>query len=186
MKTCVGSTWCRFGTRDAMNMGIRIERTFENLWTPAKVKMAVNGCPRNCAESLVKDVGLIAVDTAWQIYVGGNGGVHVRKAELLATVETDDEAIDVIAAFLQHYREEATYGERTSVWCERVGIATLIERVVDDRERRAALVERMKKALGHRVDPWKEHVSRVRAREPSAVREYTRVSLPIFAGPDAE
>jgi nitrite reductase (NADH) large subunit len=183
VKTCVGSTWCRFGTRDSMDMGIRIERTFENLWTPAKVKMAVNGCPRNCAESLIKDVGLIAVDTAWQIWVGGNGGVHVRKAELLATVETDDEAIEIVGAFLQHYREEATYGERTSVWCERVGIGVLIENVVDDRERRRGLFERVQKALAHRVDPWKDAVRKLGERDGGAVREYTRVSLPIYAEP---
>ena len=186
VKTCVGSTWCRYGTRDALNVGIRIERHFENLWTPAKVKMAVNGCPRNCAESLIKDVGLIAVDTAWQIHVGGNGGVHVRKAELLATVETDDEAIEVIGAFLQHYREEATYGERTSVWCERVGVEALIARVVDDRENRHALFERVTKALAHRVDPWLERVEKLREREAGTVREFSRISLPIYTGAAAE
>jgi nitrite reductase (NADH) large subunit len=186
VKTCVGSTWCRYGTRDAMNMGIRIERTFENLWTPAKVKMAVNGCPRNCAESLIKDVGLIAVDTAWQIHVGGNGGVHVRKAELLATVETDDDAVEIVGAFLQHYREEAAYGERTSVWCERVGIATLVERIADDRERRRALFERVSKALAHRVDPWKDTVQKLGAHEAGAVREFTHVSLPMYTRSAAE
>jgi nitrite reductase (NADH) large subunit len=177
VKTCVGSTYCRYGTRDAMGMGIRIERTFENLWTPAKVKMAVNGCPRNCAESLIKDVGLIAADTAWQIHVGGNGGVHVRKAELLATVESDDETIEIVGAFLQHYREEATYGERTSVWCEKVGIGVLVERIVDDLERRRALFARISKALEHRVDPWKDKVKKLAARESATVREYR--SLPI-------
>ncbi|MCH8859322.1 MAG: NAD(P)/FAD-dependent oxidoreductase, partial [Proteobacteria bacterium] len=101
VKTCVGSDFCRFGTRDSMGLGIRIEKTFENLWTPAKVKMAVNACPRNCAESLIKDVGLIAVDQAWEIYVGGNGGTKIREAELLCTVESDDEALQIIAAFLQ-------------------------------------------------------------------------------------
>ncbi len=165
-----------------MDMGIRIERTFENLWTPAKVKMAVNGCPRNCAESLIKDVGLIAVDTAWQIWVGGNGGVHVRKAELLATVETDDEAVEVIGAFLQHYREEATYGERTSVWCERVGIGALIERVVDDREGRGGLFERALRALAHRVDPWRDKVERLGGREAGTVREFSHLSLPVYRG----
>jgi nitrite reductase (NADH) large subunit len=185
VKTCVGSTWCRYGTRDAMGFGIRVERTFENLWTPAKVKMAVNGCPRNCAESLVKDVGLIAVDTAWQIHVGGNGGVHVRKAELLATVEGDDEAIEIIGAFLQLYREEATYGERTSVWCERVGMPELVARVVDDRDARRALFERVQRALAGRVDPWKENVEKLDGREEGAVREFTRVSLPVVASPPA-
>jgi nitrite reductase (NADH) large subunit len=183
VKTCVGSTWCRYGTRDAMGMGIRIERTFENLWTPAKVKMAVNGCPRNCAESLIKDVGLIAADTAWQIYVGGNGGVHVRTAELLATVDTDDEAIEIIGAFLQHYREEATWNERTSVWCERVGIDRLIANVVDDVALRRALFTRIEKALARRVDPWRERVQKLGSRDAAATREYTRVALPVVTEP---
>lgn len=180
VKTCVGNTYCRFGTRDSMGMGIRIEREFENLWTPAKVKMAVNACPRNCAESLIKDVGLIAVDKAWEIYVGGNGGVKIRSAELLASVETDDEAIELIAAFLQLYREEANYNERTSVWCERVGIEAIRREVVEDRERRAELAARMNRALTGRVDPWSDRVRRVLEGDAEMVREFTPLaSVPV-------
>lgn len=177
VKTCVGSQWCRFGTRDAIGMGIRIEKTFENLWTPAKVKMAVNGCPRNCAESLVKDVGLIAVDTAWEIYVGGNGGVRVRTGELLTTVDTDDEAIEMIAAFLQLYREEANYNERTSVWCEHVGMEYIRQWVVDDKESRRRLAARLYKALEHRADPWRERVRKIHEGNPEVTREYSALAV---------
>ncbi|UJR87141.1 Hypothetical protein I5071_92420 [Sandaracinus amylolyticus] len=179
VKTCVGSTWCRFGTRDSMGFGIRIERTFENLWTPAKVKMAVNACPRNCAESLVKDVGLIAGETEWEIYVGGNGGIKVRTAELLAKVETDDEAMDLIAAFLQLYREDATYGERTAHWVERVGIESIRKRVVDDLENRAALVDRMEEALDARVEPWRERVTKLESGDEEMEREFAPLRLKL-------
>jgi nitrite reductase (NADH) large subunit len=177
VKTCVGSDWCRFGTRDSIGMGIRIEKTFENLWTPAKVKMAVNGCPRNCAESLVKDVGLIAVDTAWEIYVGGNGGVRVRTAELLCTVEDEDEAIDVIGAFLQLYREEANYNERTAVWCEHVGMEYVRQRVVEDKDGRRRLVDRIQKALQNRADPWKDRVRKMHEGNADVMREYAPLAV---------
>lgn len=176
VKTCVGSDYCRFGTRDSMGLGIRIERMFENLWTPAKVKMAVNACPRNCAESLIKDVGLIGVEKAWEIYVGGNGGVKVRSAELLAAVETDDEALELIAAFLQLYREDANYNERTSVWCERVGIEWLRREVVEKPERRAELALRMQRALDGRVDPWMERARRAREGDPETLNEFTTLA----------
>ena len=179
VKTCVGSTWCRYGTRDAMALGARIERTFETLWTPAKVKMAVNACPRNCAESLIKDVGLIAADRTWEIYVGGNGGVKVRQAELLCTVETDDQAIETIAAFIQLYREEASYGERTSHYLERVGLAEVRRRVVEDGEGRRGLVERMTRALAGRRDPWRERVEKLARGDEETAREYAPVSLPL-------
>lgn len=179
VKTCVGSDYCRFGTRDSMGMGIRIERMFENLWTPAKVKMAVNACPRNCAESLIKDVGLIAVEKAWEIYVGGNGGVRVRQAELLDVVESDEETLELIAAFLQLYREEANYNERTSVWCERVGIEAIRKEVVENPERRAELAGRMNRALEGRVDPWRHRVDRAKQGDPETLHEFT----PLTASP---
>ncbi len=178
VKTCVGSTFCRFGTRDSIGLGIRIERTFENLWTPAKVKMAVNGCPRNCAESLIKDVGLIAVDKAWEIYVGGNGGVHVRTGDLLATVEDDDEAIEIIAAFLQLYREQGDYNQRTSAWVEKMGIEWVRAQVIDDVENRKSLAERMNQALANRVDPWRDRVERLKTGDPEYSREFISLATP--------
>lgn len=181
VKTCVGSTWCRFGTRDSMAFGVRIERAFENLWTPAKVKMGVNACPRNCAESLIKDVGLIAGDRVWDIYVGGNGGVKVRQADLLCSVDSDDEALAIIGAFLQLYREEASYGERTSHFVEEVGVAAIRRRVVDDRDERRALVERLERALARRVDPWRERVDKLAGGDEVLRREFAPVSLKVVA-----
>ena len=181
VKTCVGSDFCRFGTRDSVGLGIRIEKTFEGLWTPAKVKMAVNACPRNCAESLIKDVGLIAVDLAWEIYVGGNGGVKVRVGERLCSVEDDDEVLEIIAAFLQVYREEADYNQRTSAWCAAVGIDYLRERVVEDTSSRAELVARMKKALAYCDDPWRMNARKLKERDPEVLREYR--PLDISTGP---
>lgn len=87
--------------------------------------MAVSACPRNCAESGIKDVGIVGVEGAWEIYVGGNGGVDLRSAELLCKVATNEEVMETISAFLQYYREQATYLERTSHWIERVGLESI-------------------------------------------------------------
>ncbi len=181
VKTCVGSTWCRFGTRDSMAMGVRIEHAFENLWTPAKVKMGVNACPRNCAESLIKDVGLIAGDKVWEIYVGGNGGVKVRQADLLCSVESDDEAMQIIGAFLQLYREEANYGDRTSAFVEAWGVAEIRRRIVDDVDGRRALVERLERALARRFDPWRERVQKLAGGDEATRREFAPLSLKVVA-----
>lgn len=155
VKTCVGSTFCRFGTQDSIGMGIRLEKAFERLNTPAKVKLAVSGCPRNCAEATIKDFGVVAIDGGWELYVGGNGGVKVRAAELLGTVKTEDEVEEWTAAYLQYYRENAQWNERTSVWIERVGLETIRE-ALENKENRLALGERIRKTLSRTVDPWKE------------------------------
>jgi nitrite reductase (NADH) large subunit len=157
VKTCVGETYCRFGTADSMGMGIELERRFERLNTPAKVKMAVSGCPRNCAESGIKDLGVVAIDGGWELYAGGNGGVKVRAGDLLATVKTEEEVITYTEAYLQYYRESGIYGERTSEWVKRVGIEKIRETVMDA-DKRAALCARMDEALSVTKDPWKEAV----------------------------
>ncbi|WP_127534330.1 nitrite reductase large subunit NirB [Paenibacillus kobensis] len=162
VKTCVGNTFCRFGTQDSIGMGIELEKKFERLWMPAKFKMAVNGCPRNCAEAEIKDFGVIGNEGGWEIYVGGNGGIKVRKAELLCKVKTDDELMEIAAAFIQLYRESGKYGERTSEWIERVGLEAVIREVVEDKERRAALTARMEQALEGLHDPWREVVEQER------------------------
>ncbi|HLA79561.1 MAG TPA: nitrite reductase large subunit NirB [Vicinamibacteria bacterium] len=174
VKTCVGSAYCRFGTRDSLDLGIRLERAFEGLWMPAKVKMGVAGCPRNCAESLIKDVGLLGTERGWQIQVGGNGGTEVRQAELLASVEGNEEVVELVGAFLQLYREQADYGERTSRWCSRLGIEEIRRRVVEDVSNRRALLARLEPALSSRVDPWRERVQGLRTRESGVRREYER------------
>jgi nitrite reductase (NADH) large subunit len=175
VKTCVGSTFCRFGTQDSIAMGIRIEKEFERLNTPAKVKLAVSGCPRNCAEATIKDFGVVAIDGGWELHVGGNGGVHVRATDLLCVVKTEDEVVEWAGAFLQYYRENAAWNERTSVWIERVGLDA-VKRALANEEDRKALYARAKQALRQTVDPWKQIVSDRELRknfeplpEPSAI-----------------
>jgi nitrite reductase (NADH) large subunit len=157
VKTCVGSDYCRFGTADAMGMGIKLEKRFERLNTPAKVKMAVSGCPRNCAESVIKDLGVVAIDGGWELYAGGNGGVRVRAGDLLVTIKTEQEVIEYTEAYLQYYRENANYGERTSEWVKRVGIEPIRE-VIMDADKRNELCERMDLALSVTTDPWKQAI----------------------------
>ncbi|GIQ68790.1 NAD(P)/FAD-dependent oxidoreductase [Xylanibacillus composti] len=155
VKTCVGSTWCRFGTQDSIQMGIDLEKKFQRMNTPAKVKMAVSGCPRNCAEATIKDYGVVAIDGGWEIYVGGNGGTDVRAADSLVRVKTSEEVIEWSGAYWQYYRENANYNERTSKWIERVGIDA-IKQALAKPEDRKALFERLDKALSLIEDPWKE------------------------------
>lgn len=156
VKTCVGSLFCRFGTQDSIAMGIKIEKKFERLWMPAKFKMAVNGCPRNCAESGTKDLGIVGNEGGWEIYAGGNGGIKLRGADLLCKVKTDEELMEIVGAFIQFYRETGKYGERTSEWVERIGLDEIKRAVVDDPENRKALNERVEIALQQTADPWKQ------------------------------
>ncbi|WP_282171487.1 nitrite reductase large subunit NirB [Cytobacillus firmus] len=158
VKTCVGEQFCRFGTQDSMGIGIALEKKFEGLQTPHKVKMAVSACPRSCAESGFKDIGFIGIDGGWEIYVGGNGGTHVRGGDLLYKVKTDNELMEVTGAYLQYYRETANYLERTSAWVERVGLAH-VQSVLDDNEKRKELNSRMDEALSVHKDPWKEIIN---------------------------
>ena len=130
VKTCVGTEFCRFGVQDAMSTGIELERRLENLYTPHKTKMGVTGCPRNCAEVTVKDVGLVGQEGSWQVVVGGAAGKHVRKADLLITVETTDEAIEAALLFFQYYRENGNYLERTYDFVERLGIERIRKETV--------------------------------------------------------
>ncbi len=155
VKTCVGSEWCRFGTQDSTAMGVKLEQITWGAWTPHKVKMAVSGCPRNCAEATIKDFGVVAVESGWEIHIGGNGGVKVRVTDLLCKVTTMEEVLEHCAAFLQLYREEARYLERTAPWVERVGPSHVRSRIVDDADARQALAERFRQAQRHaQVDPW--------------------------------
>ena len=164
VKTCVGKQFCRFGTQDSTKLGIELEKKFERLKTPHKVKMAVSACPRNCAESGIKDVGIVGVEGGWEIYVGGNGGTHLRAGDLLCTVQTEEEVIEITGAFLQYYRESANYLERTSKWVERVGLEHIRE-VIFDLETRRQLLERLEKALAATKDPWKEIVENKEIQE---------------------
>jgi nitrite reductase (NADH) large subunit len=165
VKTCVGTKFCRFGLGDAIDVGIELERAMEGLHTPHKVKSAVAGCPRNCSEAYVKDIGLVAVEGGWELYVGGASGASVRKGDLLAKVETDAEAIRLALAFLQHYRERGDHLERTYGYLERVGIEAVREAVLEP-EAQAGLLERFAIAKAAcDPDPWRERATPVHARQ---------------------
>ena len=157
VKTCVGAAFCRFGTQDSMGMGIELEKRFERLDTPHKVKMGVSACPRNCAESGIKDVGIVGLDGGWEIYVGGNGGTDLRAGDLLCKVKTEEEVLEMTGAYLQYYRETALYLERTSQWIERVGIDHVID-VLEDRVKRDELNERMNQTLARYEEPWQQAI----------------------------
>jgi nitrite reductase (NADH) large subunit len=155
VKTCVGKTWCRFGTQDSTTMGIDLEKMTWGSWTPHKFKLAVSGCPRNCAEATIKDFGVVCVDSGYELHVGGNGGVKVRATDFLCAVKTPEEVKEYCAAFLQVYREEAHYLERTAPWVERIGLAYVKKRVVEDAVGRRALAERFRHSQEFaQVDPW--------------------------------
>ncbi len=171
VKTCVGSEWCRFGTQDSTQMGIDLEKVFFKMWAPHKVKLAVSGCPRNCAEVAIKDVGIIGVDSGWEIYVGGNGGIKTEVAQFLVKVKTTDEVLEYAGAFLQLYREEARYLDRTVHYMERVGLDYVKKKILDDAEGRRALYERLIFALSVEKDPWIE-----RAREGKLAHEFETVA----------
>ena len=156
VKTCVGSEWCRFGTQDSTQMGKDLERALWRMYAPHKVKLAVSGCPRNCAESGIKDVGVIGVDSGWEIYVGGNGGIKTEVAQFLVKLKTPAEVLEYSGAFLQLYREEGWYLERTVHYVNRVGLDTVKKKILDDAAGRLALWERLQFSLDGEPDPWFE------------------------------
>ncbi|MHB8252283.1 MAG: nitrite reductase large subunit NirB [Acidiferrobacter sp.] len=156
VKSCVGTEFCRFGVQDSTRLAIELEKGLERMWAPHKVKLAASGCPRNCAESTIKDFGVIGVDSGWELYVGGNGGIKVRVADLLCKVKTHEEVMEFAKAFLQLYREQAQYLERTAPWVERVGLESIKARIVENHEQRRNLAARMDFALAQEKDPWAE------------------------------
>ena len=160
VKTCVGTDWCRFGTQDSTGLGIRIEKFMWGSWTPAKVKMAVSGCPRNCAEATCKDVGVICVDSGFEIHFAGAAGLDIKGTEVLGLVKTEDEALEAIVALTQMYREQARYLERIYKWAKRIGLDEVRRQIMADPERRKAYFDRF--VFSQRfaqVDPWSERVS---------------------------
>jgi len=157
VKTCVGTEFCRFGTQDSTAAGIEMERRFEQLYTPHKVKMAAVGCPRNCAEATVKDIGLVGVEGGWQVVVGGAAGKSVRKADLLTTVETTAAALEAAELFFQYYREHANYLERTYDFVERLGIEQVRKETVYAPDAvRHGLLDRLRKSKARARDAWQE------------------------------
>ncbi|MGD8592264.1 MAG: nitrite reductase large subunit NirB [Gammaproteobacteria bacterium] len=160
VKTCVGKEWCRFGTQNSTALGIELERVTWGSWMPHKFKMAVSGCPRNCAEATIKDFGVVCVDSGYELHVGGNGGVKVRATDLLCKVSTEAEVIEYSAAFAQLYRENAHYLERTAPWLERVGLSYVKQQIVENSENRKQLHKRFMQSQQYaQKDPWAERAS---------------------------
>ena len=154
VKTCVGSEWCRFGTQNSTLMGQQLERDLWRMYSPHKVKLAVSGCPRNCAEAGIKDVGIIGVDSGWEMYVGGNGGIKTEVAHFFVKLKTHEEVLEYAGAFLQLYREEGWYLERTVHYVSRVGLEHVKKHVLEDAEQRRALYERLQFAMMDVADGW--------------------------------
>lgn len=173
-KSCIGSEYCRYGVGDSMGLAVQIEQRFRGIESPAKLKLATAGCPRNCSEAMVKDVGAVAVEGGkWEIYVGGAAGAHVRKGDLLCTVDSGELVIRLAGRFMQYYREHAKYKERTYTFVERVGIDRLRAVIVDDSEGLAeALDAAMQASVEATVDPWLE-------REEPKTNNQFRYQLPV-------
>ncbi|PUE30072.1 nitrite reductase large subunit [Limnohabitans sp. JirII-29] len=157
VKTCVGSEWCRMGTQDSTQMGKDLERAMWRMYAPHKVKFAVSGCPRNCAEAGIKDVGIIGVDSGWEMYIAGNGGIKTEVAHFFTKVKTAAEVLEYTGAFMQLYREEGWYLERTVHYVNRVGLDYVKQKILDDHAGRQALWARLQFALEGEPDPWFEH-----------------------------
>ncbi len=171
VKTCAGKTWCRFGTQNSTGLGVQLEELTWGSWMPHKFKLAVSGCPRNCAEATIKDFGVVCVDSGYELHVGGNGGIKVRVTDLLCKVETEAQVLEYCGAFVQKYREEAHYLERTAPWVERVGLTSIKQAVVDDAEQRMALYARFKYSQTFaQIDPWKARAEGEAAHEFTPLR----------------
>ncbi len=170
VKTCVGTEFCRFGTQDSTAAGIELEHRLEQLHSPHKVKMGVVGCPRNCAEATVKDIGLVGQEGGWQVVVGGAAGKTVRKADLLITVTETEQALQAAQIFFQYYRENANYLERTYDFVERLGIEKIRKETVYAPEAvRSGLLERLRKSRAHASDPWLE------GRQPARPTQFVQI-----------
>jgi nitrite reductase (NADH) large subunit len=157
VKTCVGSEWCRMGTQDSTQMGKDLERAMWRMYAPHKVKFAVSGCPRNCAEAGIKDVGIIGVDSGWEMYIAGNGGIKTEVAHFFTKLKTAAEVLEYTGAFMQLYRKEGWYLERTVHYVGRVGLDHVKKRILDDAAGRKALWTELQAALEGEPDPWFEH-----------------------------
>ena len=177
VKTCVGAEHCRFGTQLSMSMGVKLEKMLFGMWSPHKVKLAVSGCPRNCAEAGIKDVGVIGVDGGYELYVAGNGGIKTDVAQFLCKVSSDDEVLEYSAAFLQLYREEARYLDRTVHYVHRVGLDYIKGRVVDDAVNRKALYERLLYAVQDYKDPWAERAEGADKHEFTPIRFHRKGAM---------
>ena len=173
-KTCVGDSWCRMGTQDSMGLGVKLEELTWGSWMPHKYKLAVSGCPRNCAEATIKDFGVVCVESGYELHIGGNGGIKVRVTDFLIKVETEAEVLEYCGAFSQFYREDAHYLERTAPWIERVGLQKIKDAILDDEDNRKALYERfIISQKPAQIDPWKKHADGADANEFKTIKVKT-------------
>ena len=189
VKTCVGSEWCRFGTQPSMELGVKLEKMTWGSWTPHKFKMAVSGCPRNCAEVTIKDFGVIGVDSGWEIHIGGNGGIKVRVTDLLCKVTSQEEVLEYCGAFMQLYREQAYYLERTAPWVERVGLPFIREQLLDQNENRQNLYQRFLSSqdFAQQEDPWVARaIGGLDAHEFRPMKTITPDELTVVSFPEKE
>lgn len=178
VKTCVGTDFCRYGVQDSTSAGIELERRLENLYTPHKVKMGAVGCPRNCAEATVKDIGIIGQEGSWQVVVGGAAGKSVRKADLLITVVSTEEALNAAELFFQYYRENANYLERTYGFVERLGIEKVRKETVYAPDAvRHGLLERLHKSKALAPDAWLERDAPRHPTQFVQIEPIERISL---------
>lgn len=175
-KTCVGTDFCRFGLGDSISLATKIERQFQGFDSPHKMKLATAGCPRNCSEAMVKDLGAVAVEGGrWEIYIGGAAGSSVRKGDILCVVDNHGDVLKYMGRFIQYYRENAKYLERTYGFVERVGIDKVRAIVVDDSEGIAARLEaEIEESKAAYKDPWKE------AYMPAESNQFTSL-LPVLS-----
>ncbi len=171
VKTCVGAEHCRFGTQLAMDMGVKLEKMLFDMYAPHKVKLAVSGCPRNCAEAGIKDVGVIGVDSGYELYIGGNGGIKTEVAQFLCKVKSDEEVMEYAGAFLQLYREEGWYLERTCHYLDRVGLDYVKGRILEDEDGRKAYYFRLLDSLKDARDPWQT------SREAEPIKQFIPIKL---------
>ncbi|MGY1787466.1 nitrite reductase large subunit NirB [Geodermatophilus sp. SYSU D00698] len=179
VKTCVGSDFCRFGLGDSTQLGIDLETRLQGIESPAKIKMAVVGCPRNCAEAYVKDVGVVAVGSGrWEVYVGGAAGATVRKGDLLATADSPEAVMTLVGRFVQYYRENANWLERTYDFVPRVGLERVRSVVVDDADGICADLDAgLQRSVDAYTDPWAQD-----GPEPATPGQF-RPALPLVALP---
>ena len=171
VKTCVGAEHCRFGTQRSMDLGVKLEKMLFDMYSPHKVKLAVSGCPRNCAEAGIKDVGVIGVDSGYELYIGGNGGIKTEVAQFFCKVKSDEEVMEYSGAFLQLYREEGWYLERTCHYMERVGLDYIKSKILEDEEGRKAYYNRLLDSLKNARDPWES------SRDAQPIKQFIPIKL---------
>lgn len=177
VKTCVGKDWCRFGTQDSTGLGIKIEKFMWGAWTPAKLKLAVSGCPRNCSEATCKDIGIICVDSGYEIHYAGAAGLDIKGTQILCNASTEEETMEIIAALTQLYREQGRYLERIYKWAKRVGHDSILAAVVDDKVRRRELYEAFVYSQKfYQIDPWAERVAGKDAHEFGPMAELKMIA----------